>query len=170
MIARRAYIRRSPLIRKPRRYVVPAEVRAYWEWIREQPCAVPGCGVRRLPPFRNPLMDVAHVGVRGIGQKCSGWEVIPLCRKHHRRGYPQSHHTLGKRFWSFNGLEREQSIRHYKALYFLASPGFSASRSGAALVTKPRFTFALPSAKLKPELVASADPQAAARPSPRPKT
>jgi hypothetical protein len=126
MITRRAYIRRSPLIRKPRRYVVPPEILAYWEWIRKQRCAVPGCGVRRLPPFRNPLMDVAHVGVRGIGQKCSGWEVIPLCRKHHRRGFPVSHHTLGKRFWKVHNLDRVQSIRVLRERYF----GLTATESG----------------------------------------
>jgi hypothetical protein len=103
VIARRTYIRRSWLVRKPRRYVVPPEILAYWDWIRKQPCAV--CGVRRW-------IHAAHVGLRGLGQKCSGWEVLPLCKRHHDRGMPHSHHTLGKR------LDRYALIRSFQERYF----------------------------------------------------
>lgn len=118
MIARRCSLRRSWLRRKSRRYVVPPEILAYWEWIRKQPCAV--CGLRRL-------IEVAHVGVRGLAQKCNGWEVIPLCRFHHARGFPESHHELGKRFWSYFGLDRCGLIAAYKARYF-SLIGISPSR------------------------------------------
>lgn len=120
MITRRAYIRRSWLKRKPRRYVVPAEILAYWDWIRTQPCAV--CGVR----WR---IEAAHVGLRGLGQKCDGWEILPLCQAHHAQGFPDSHHELGKGFWGFHGLERYAAIRKYWRLYGLAYPG-SAARVG----------------------------------------
>ena len=112
MIPRRTYIRRSWLKRKPRRYVVPPDILAYWDWIRAQPCAV--CGVRRG-------IEAAHVGLRGLAQKCSGWEVIPLCKKHHARGLPESHHELGKRFWIFHNLDRYGLIRKYRTLYSLGT-------------------------------------------------
>jgi hypothetical protein len=108
MIARYSYIRRSPLIRKPRRYVVPAEILAYWDWVRAQPCAV--CGSRNR-------VQVAHVGMRGLAQLSNGWEVLPLCPKHHERGFPTSHHVLGKRFWSFHRLDRYAAIRMYRLRY-----------------------------------------------------
>ena len=119
MITRRAYIRRSPLIRKPRRYVVPPEILAYWDWIREQPCAVPNCPSHRYKswPGRG-LIEAAHVGLRGLAQKCSGWEVLPLCTWHHGRGFPESHHTLGKGFWSYHNLDRFESIRVLRERYF----------------------------------------------------
>lgn len=128
MITRRAYIRRTALkrswlVRKPRRYVVPAEILAYWDWVRTQPCAV--CGVRRG-------IQAAHVGLRGLRQKCSGWEVLPLCRRHHERGMPEGHHDLGKRFWGFHGLDRCRAVRVLTQRYFgLAGTG-SAPSSGCA--------------------------------------
>jgi hypothetical protein len=109
MVARRAYLKRSWLKRKPRRYVVPPEILAYWDWIRKQPCAV--CGCRRF-------IEVAHVGMRGLAQLCNGWEVLPLCKIHHARGYPTSHHDLGKRFWVFHNLDRYELIRRYRLRYF----------------------------------------------------
>ena len=109
MITRRTYIGRSWLVRKPRRYVVPPEILAYWEWVRKQPCVV--CGTRRG-------VQNAHVGMRGLGQLCNGWEVLPLCMKHHARGFPTSHHELGKRFWMFWGLDRFESIRVLRERYF----------------------------------------------------
>ena len=116
MITRRAYIRRSPLIRKPRRYVVPPEILAYWDWIREQPCVVPICDA--LPWRKHNPIEVAHVGVRGLAQKGDPTEVIPLCRFHHGRGYPYSHHVLGKNFWAFHGLDRYALIRSFQERYF----------------------------------------------------
>ena len=129
MITRRAYIRRSPLVRKPRRYVVPPEILAYWDWIREQPCVV--CGERwRLAAYSRDLpIQAAHVGARGLGQKCNGWEVLPLCRRHHDRGMPESHHTLGKRFWEYFGLDRVGLIRMYRLRYF-GLTGVSSSIEG----------------------------------------
>lgn len=129
MIARHTPLHRTRLVRKPRRYVVPPEVLAYWEWIRLRRCAVPGC-VMMTPLcmcFRGSTIEVAHVGVRGLGQKCNPWEVIPLCRLHHGRGYPGSHHELGKKFWSFHGLDRMGLIRAFQKRYFSLT-GIAASR------------------------------------------
>ena len=122
MIARRTPIVRTALKRKPRRYVVPPEVLDYWEWIREQPCAVQGAYVHH-----HPIIEVAHVGVRGLAQKCSGWDVLPLCRYHHGRGFAFSHHGLGKLFWSFWNLDRYALIRRFREQYFSLT-GIAASR------------------------------------------
>jgi hypothetical protein len=90
MITRRAYIRRSPLVRKPRRYRKIGlkfkwyrdpeylAVKAYWNFIAGEPCCV--CKARGIP--QTTRTEVAHVGLRGIGQKCSHWEVLcARCRK-----------------------------------------------------------------------------------------
>ena len=111
---RRAFIRRSWLKRKPhRRNPIPFEILRYWAWIRTQPCAV--CGCRRG-------IEAAHVGLRGMGQKCDGREVIPLCALGHHREGPESHHRLGKRFWERHGLDRYEVIGRYRRLYGLALP------------------------------------------------
>jgi hypothetical protein len=111
-MTRRTPIRRTPLKRKPRRYVVPPEALAYWEWIRRQPCVVCGCKHRFICP-----VEVAHVGQRGLSQKCDPFEVIPLCQAHHGRGFPESHHTLGKAFWKFHNLDRMELIRSFRGRF-----------------------------------------------------
>lgn len=123
MIARRTPIIRTALKRKPRRFVVSAGVLAYWEWISEQPCAV--CAM--WEGFQRDKTEVAHVGLRGLAQKCNPWEVIPLCQWHHGREFPQSVHVLGKRFWEFHGLDRYALIRRFKTQYF-GLTGLAASR------------------------------------------
>jgi len=60
--------------------------------------------------------EAAHVGQRGIGQKCSDRETVPLCAWHHRLG-PESHHKLGKKFWEHHGIDRATLIRELNALY-----------------------------------------------------
>ncbi len=95
--------------RKPRRGVV--KDREYLAWIRDQPCAL-----------SSPLIlhcyaiEAAHVGDRGLGQKCSDRETIPLCQWHHRIG-TKSHHALGKRFWVAWDLDRDMLIQQYNAAY-----------------------------------------------------
>ena len=62
-------------------------------------------------------VEGAHVGPRGIGQKSSDLEMIPLCRSHHQHGYPESHHSLGKRFWSHHNIDRWEQIAKYQELF-----------------------------------------------------
>lgn len=47
----------------------------YLKFIRSLPCCV--CG-------RTRSIEAAHVGPRGMGQKCSDLETIPLCALHHK--------------------------------------------------------------------------------------
>lgn len=54
--------------------------------------------------------EIAHVGERGLSQKCPDRETIPLCVWHHRTG-PESAHRAGVRFWQIWGLDKDELIR-----------------------------------------------------------
>lgn len=100
----------------------------YLRWIRTLPCVV--CQ-KRCKECRSGYPDAcigqgecvgvpvqaAHVGLRGLRQKCSDREAIPLCNPHHNRGFPESQHTLGKNFWSHHGIDREEIIRTLNEQY-----------------------------------------------------
>lgn len=60
--------------------------------------------------------ECAHVGDRGLGQKSSDRETMPLCLDHHQRG-PESHHVLGKKFWTHHKLNRDAVIAELNRLY-----------------------------------------------------
>lgn len=62
------------------------------------------------------MTEVAHVGERGLGQKCSDRETVPLCAEHHRTG-PHAHHVLGKNFWDCHGLDRDAIIAKLNEQY-----------------------------------------------------
>lgn len=126
-------LRRSPLVRRPasaRRVALEKAAkklrrtlkdgkgtrkgdRNYLRWLTTQPCAV--CGAMGTDP--------AHVGERGMGEKCPDREAIPLCPRHHRRQFPQSHHSLGKGFWLFHELDKAEQIKKYNDLYDSPSRG-----------------------------------------------
>lgn len=76
---------------------------AYLDWIREFPCALCPLGTQRSQT------EAAHVGVRGLSQKSSDRETIPLCAEHHRL-HKFSAHRLGKKFWQHFGLNRDALI------------------------------------------------------------
>ncbi len=93
--------------------------KAYLDWIRSLYCAVcmlpwkiSGSGVAYSNVQQYPT-EAAHVGDRGLSQKCSDRETIPLCALHHRLG-PQSHHRAGKKFWRIWNLDRDKLIREYR--------------------------------------------------------
>ena len=89
----------------------------YMEFVRGLPCAV--CSL-----FTSDIRwglgiyatECAHVGERGLGQKSSDRETIPLCATHHRTG-PESHHVLGKRFWDVHGINRDEVIAELQKRY-----------------------------------------------------
>jgi hypothetical protein len=82
------------------------------DWLRSLPCHI--CAMLRRRQFGRT--EAAHVGQRGLGQKCSDLEAIPLCACHHRTG-EFAHHRMGKRFWLFWNLERGEVIRYYQERY-----------------------------------------------------
>jgi hypothetical protein len=74
----------------------------YLAWIRTQPCII-------CPPWKRSQIEAAHVGPRGVGQKCSDRQTVPLCLRHHQTGR-DAHHRLGRRFWEHHGLNRDAVI------------------------------------------------------------
>lgn len=75
--------------------------REYLAFIASLRCAV--CALIRAP--QTTRTEVAHVGERGLGQKCSDRETAPLCCYHHRIG-KYAHHKLGKKFWEHWKLDK----------------------------------------------------------------
>lgn len=88
----------------------------YKAFIASQECAI--CSIRkaRWPQKRDEQLsrtEVAHVGVRGLSQKCDDRDTIPLCGRHHRLG-KDAHHRLGKRFFEHHGTDRDALIQFYQ--------------------------------------------------------
>jgi len=84
----------------------------YLNFIRSLPCLI--CVLlRRRQTGRT---EAAHVGQRGLGQKCSDRETAPLCALHHREG-EFAHHRIGKRFWMVWNLNRTDLIQKYQRMY-----------------------------------------------------
>ena len=69
-------------------------------------------------------VEAAHVGDRGLGQKCRDQETIPLCGYHHRTG-PDSQHVMGKRFWEHHGINRTELVTLYQGILRCAGCGKS---------------------------------------------
>lgn len=67
--------------RTPKRYTVEGSDVEYLGWLHTQPCQV-AVVMGSTRECRGEL-HAAHVGVRGLGQKCPDREAVPLCRKHH---------------------------------------------------------------------------------------
>jgi hypothetical protein len=82
---------------------------AYLEYIRSLPCLV--C-VQESEPQKTRT-EAAHVGKRGLGQKCSDYETLPLCGEHHRYGV-SAIHVLG-RFWeAYHQISVESEIERLR--------------------------------------------------------
>lgn len=103
----------------------------YLEWIASLPCVI--CmhlwqGLQRrersmqmieerlMGNHQRTFTEVAHVGTRGLSQKCSDRETLPLCVIHHRTG-PDAHHKLGRRFWTYHGLDRDAFLKYFNDRY-----------------------------------------------------
>ena len=81
----------------------------YLAWIHTLACVC--CGSKRV--------EAAHVGDRGLSQKCPDRQTIPLCVAHHRIG-PTASHVLGKKFFGYWKIDRDALIdrlnQQYEAL------------------------------------------------------
>jgi hypothetical protein len=129
-------LKRSPIRRKSRKRQ-PGDDPAYCVFVRRFFCVV--CASGQLvqnyrdftyirdgdgylaPILQNSPTECAHVGRRGLSQKCPDCESLPLCAIEHHRIGPESHHRLGKRFWGFHGLNRVKLITQLQALYEVES-------------------------------------------------
>jgi len=110
-IRRKRNEHREKLARKRRAKISgrqPLQDEEYKAWIRTLPCCVPACA--------GAWTECAHVGDRGLRQKCSDHETLPLCAWHHRIG-PLSQHRTGKMFWEIHKLDREALIAAYQLAY-----------------------------------------------------
>ena len=149
MIKRTKYLKRSPikrtaLKRKPRKKRAGDDP-DFKAWLAQWPCFIcllldctnAGSGatvfnaivgspeMRRLASRRLSRVSgetqVAHIGLRGIGQKCPDRQAMPLCAIHHLHqtagGGPDSHHTIGRAFWSRHGIDRDNVIAILNELY-----------------------------------------------------
>lgn len=85
----------------------------YLAFLHTLPCVV----CEKMGVKQTYRTEAAHVGDRGMSQKCPDKEAIPLCLVHHREG-PQSQHVLGKLFWDFHGIDRDGLILSLKQRYF----------------------------------------------------
>lgn len=90
----------------------------YLKWLHTLPCRVcilPWLGENTGVAYSNiqsTPTEAAHVGDRGLSQKCSDREAIPLCTDHHTERR-DSVHKLGKKFWETHCLDREDLIAEY---------------------------------------------------------
>jgi hypothetical protein len=113
MIKRRKPLKRTPIKRK-RTKRAGADPK-YLAWIHTLPCAVRPCYF--LIDF--PLMyhiEAHHAGDHGFAQRAPDRTAIPLCNFHHREGR-SSAHALGKQFWEFHFINRDELIAKLNAHY-----------------------------------------------------
>lgn len=65
--------------------------------------------------------QAAHVGTRGLGQRCADKFAIPLGKLHHMHptagGGQESIHALGRNFWMHFKLDREEILAELHKLY-----------------------------------------------------
>jgi hypothetical protein len=87
---------------------------AYLAFVHEFTCvACAGVVVKRVS---GRPVQAHHAGARGLGQKCSDRETIPLCSLHHLVG-KDAIHVLGRRFWDYHGLDKDRIIETLNKLY-----------------------------------------------------
>lgn len=93
----------------------PVRDPAYLAWLRTQRCVI-GEFVTGSESCITRSIEAAHTGVRGLRQRASDLEALPMCVRHHRTG-PDAHHVLGKRFFEHHGIERETMIEIVRHRY-----------------------------------------------------
>lgn len=82
---------------------------AYRAFIAAQPCFI----CRLFKQYQQTRTEIAHVGERGLSQKCPDRETLPACAWHHRLG-PESLHRLGVKFWQRWGLDKAKLLAEYQ--------------------------------------------------------
>lgn len=95
---------------KPRRGVVKDP--AYLEFISGHKC----CVCISWETEQATPTEVAHVGERGLGQKCDDRQTLPICERHHKTG-KLALHVLGKAFWGHHGMDRDKLVKEYQEKY-----------------------------------------------------
>ncbi len=89
----------------------------YLTWLHRYACIVcMGGAIRTIRGAWPTPVHAHHAGTRGMGQKASDRTAIPLCRVHHTDG-PTAAHVLGKGFWKYHNLDKDDLIRRLNELY-----------------------------------------------------
>ena len=100
----------------------------YLAWIRSLPCVCCFRDYFATIPFptwhqigqsqkQRTGSESAHVGDRGLSQKCQDREAVPLCKWHHTEGPNSSHHRLGKRFFERWRIDKAALISELQKRY-----------------------------------------------------
>lgn len=95
---------------------------AYVAWLHTLPCVC--CAFLEIivrahgaqPQAQLWPTEAAHVGDRGLSQKCPDREAIPLCAEHHRLDR-FSAHRLQKKFWEHYGIDKKKLIERLNRAY-----------------------------------------------------
>ncbi len=86
----------------------PGRNPAYRAWIRKQPCCVTG---------QNWSVECCHTGPRGLGQRASDLDCIPLTRKLHTGDRKQALDRIDRaEFETLHGISIACTIQHLQAL------------------------------------------------------
>jgi hypothetical protein len=121
-VVRLQRLKRSPIRRKPRKRQ-KGDNPAFRAFVRTFACVACIGELQRITfswdedQQQHSPTECAHVGRRGLAQKCPDCESLPLCAIEHHRIGPESHHRLGKRFWGFHGLDRVGLIKQMQSLW-----------------------------------------------------
>ena len=80
-------------------------------FIRQNHCIMFGLHSAKNGEFHvcSGIVEAAHTGPRGRGQKAADETALPMCVNLHRTGR-YAHHKLGKKFWEFHGLNQAELI------------------------------------------------------------
>jgi|HubBroStandDraft_1064217.scaffolds.fasta_scaffold235180_3 hypothetical protein len=104
----------------------------YLAWIASQPCLCCEIMQRNIRAWlsgwqigdevipergQGSKTEAAHVGPRGLSQKCPDKETLPLCGWEHHREGKLSIHKLGRAFWAMWNIDREREITKYQDRY-----------------------------------------------------
>lgn len=103
--------------KKPFRFGGVHQNPAYLVFVRIFPCILTGLrGSSKHPPHVcSGRIEAAHTGRRGMKQKAADETALPMCVNAHRTG-KYAHHKLGKKFWSFWGLDQAEFIRNFNEI------------------------------------------------------
>lgn len=101
-LTRKRPLRRTFMKKKPRRRKVTKDGKAYMGWVASLPCSVQNLHCKG----RVTVHHCSGHEWRGMGQKASDFDTIPLCEGHHLSG-TFSIESMGRRAW-----EKEHGSQH----------------------------------------------------------
>ena len=84
----------------------------YLQFIAGLPCVA--CD--KTEALQGGRSECAHIGNRGLSQKCPDRETIPLCARHHRTG-TYALHRLGKNWWTLHGIDKDALVKELNERY-----------------------------------------------------